>query len=137
MAATQRSVERALRRIAAALALAAGLALASCGSGGPTPATSTHPASATTSATAADTAAACALVTRVARYIISPHTTPSGYQAEESLMRQQHWPPALAGRAHTVEADLLDAAAGSNPNSQALIKDTAALVVAYGSNLSG
>jgi hypothetical protein len=46
----------------------AALALVGCGSNGPAPAASTHPAS----ATAADTKAACALVTRVARYVISP-----------------------------------------------------------------
>ncbi len=115
------------------LAALAALALAGCGSSGPAPAASTHPAS----ATAADTKAACALVTRVARYVISPRTTPAGYQALESLMRQQRWSAALAPKAHVVEADLLNAAAGSHPNNQNLIKDTAALVVACGTNLGG
>jgi hypothetical protein len=117
----------------AALALAA-LALAGCGSSGPAPAASASPTSATPTATptatGADMVAACKLASKVARYAISSRTTPAGYEALESLMREQRWPPALADKARAVEADLLGVAAGSRGSSDDLISDIAALAVA-------
>jgi hypothetical protein len=113
----------------------AALALAGCASSHSSPPARTTPPAASTPASAAPTAstvysrAACTLAERIARYEISPGANPAGYQEFESLMRQQTWPPGVASMAHTVEGDLLDAAAGSKASSNDLISDTATLLV--------